>query len=239
MTGAARGIGAAIAAAARAEGCSVAACDRRVRVRARRGGGLTFDVTDARRRGGRAPSAALARPVEAVVANAAIVDTSHRAERLPRGSGAATSTSTSPARSSPCSRPAPGCASAATGRIVAISSGRDRRPPRPGGLRGGEGGAARDGADAGGGAGAVRGDRERGAAGDGRDRERARDAGGGARAGARGTCRSGASRTPREIAARRGVPVLRGASYVTGASIPVDGGISLSRLTLGREERQQ
>ncbi len=77
VTGAAGGIGTAIVKALEASGCAVAACDVA-------SAPLTFDVRDrAAVRDGVAKAIALLGGCDAVVANAGIVDTIHRAERFP------------------------------------------------------------------------------------------------------------------------------------------------------------
>ena len=153
VTGAARGIGRAIAVRLAADGWAVAACDRDASVSAPDGGvALTFDVTDA-------DAVAAAFQCGRVLARAGGGRGRERRDRgqhRTRGAavarGVAARAGREPDRRLPhrAAGASPGCASGARAGIVAISS-----VAATGGLRGQvvllgrEGGAARDGAHAG------------------------------------------------------------------------------------------
>jgi beta-ketoacyl ACP reductase len=239
VTGAARGIGRAIAGRLAADGWTVAACDRDESVAAPSGGrALVFDVTDAEAVADAFSSAESSLgPVEAVVANAAIVDNIADADRLSpeawrrevdvnlTGAFLTVQPAIAPMRSR------------GAGRIVVISSG-----AASGGLRGQVSySAAKAGL-----LGMVRT----------LALELAPD-GVTVNAVLPGMVETeGVRAMPTEVRERAlsHVPLRRfaeceeiaavvsflcssGASYVTGASIPVDGAMGLTDLTLGRERR--
>ena len=241
VTGAARGIGRAIAVRLAADGWAVAACDRDASVSAPDGGiALTFDVTD-----GDAVAAAFQSaesslgPVEAVVANAAIVDNIAPAERLSPEAWRRELDVNLTGAFLTVQQAIAGMRQRRSGRIVAISS-----VAATGGLRGQVSySAAKAGL-----LGMVRtlaaelapfevtvnavlpGMVET---------ENVRRMPAEVRERALGHVPFGRFAEVSEIAAVVAFLCSPAASYVTGASVPVDGGISLSRLTLGREERQQ